>query len=334
MHLEGLIAELFASQQFTRDVRITDRRHQGWEPIHSGDDAVLYLSGGNLAWPAYDRRHAEAAFKAGTLAAGERGLPTIRPGEVLSAVVGREDDDRVVIQTVVFEISHHRADDVVELRHTGFLDAPTVFRRAHRFIFLGQMRYDMHARRVKPDKERLRLLPRLVDECQSLVADDLIDGFHVLLDVWHWARRQRAFVDDFLLADLAPAWVDRRVVHIAGHGGHQVARSDFIQESRWVVAMERVLHRIEMVQVAPELVEAVHRRQEFVQVAQMVFAELTGRISHRFENVRDSNRLIGDAKRCPGLSDCRKAGAKRQFASDEVRPSGGATRFRIIVGKA
>src|SRR5215469_2913224 len=153
--------------------------------------------------------------------------------------------------------------------------------------------------------------------------------FHVVLDVWHRVRRQRAFVDNFLLADLAPAWVDRRIVNIAGHGGHQVARPDFIQESRWVVAMERVLHRIEMIQIAPELVEPVDRRQELVEVAQMVFAELAGRVSHRFESVCDGDGLIGDAEWCSGLSDRRKASAKWQFAGDEVRPSGSATRLRI-----
>src|SRR5262249_47748795 len=182
-------------------------------------DAVLDLSGGNLTGPTDDRRHPKAAFEAGTLAARERSLSAIRPGEVLSTVVGGKDDDGVVVQTVVFEIGHHRADDVVELRHAGFLNAPSVLGRARRFIFFGQMRYDVHTRRVKPDKERLRLLPRLVDKCQSLVADDLINRFHVVLDVWHRMRRKRAFVDDFLLADLAPAWVDGRVVHIAGHGG-------------------------------------------------------------------------------------------------------------------
>src|SRR5215469_17133873 len=102
MHLEGLIADLFASQQFARNVRIAGSRDQSREPIHAGDDSVLDLAGGNLARPTDDRRHAKAAFEAGTLAAGERGLSAIGPGEVLSAVVGREDDNRIVVQTVVF----------------------------------------------------------------------------------------------------------------------------------------------------------------------------------------------------------------------------------------
>ena len=98
--------------------------------------------------------------------------------------------------------------------------------------------------------------------------------------------------------------------------------------------MERVLHRIEMIQIAPELVEPVDRRQKLVQVAQMVFAELASRISHRFQNMRDGDRFIGDAEWGSGLSDRCHAGPKRQFASNEVRPSGSATRFRIVVGEA
>src|SRR5271163_4103569 len=66
----------------------------------------------------------------------------------------------------------------------------------------------------------------------------------------------------------------------------------------------------------------------------MVLAELTGRISHRSEHVRDSDGLIGDANGCSSLSNCCKAGPHRYFTSDEVRPPGGAARFRIIVGEA
>ena len=66
----------------------------------------------------------------------------------------------------------------------------------------------------------------------------------------------------------------------------------------------------------------------------MVFAELASRISHRFQNMRDGDGFIGDAEWGSGLSDRCHAGPKRKFASDEVRPSGGATRFCVIVGEA
>ena len=44
--------------------------------------------------------HAEAALQHRALAAGERRLPAVGPGEVLGAVVGGEDDDGVVVEAV------------------------------------------------------------------------------------------------------------------------------------------------------------------------------------------------------------------------------------------
>ena len=44
--------------------------------------------------------------------------------------------------------------------------------------------------------------------------------------------------------------------------------------------MRRVLHRVEVVEVAEELVEAVHGRQELVEVAEVVLAELAGGVAH------------------------------------------------------
>ena len=38
-------------------------------------------------------------------------------------------DDGVAVEAVVLQVLHDRADDVVELRHAGFLDGPAVLRR-------------------------------------------------------------------------------------------------------------------------------------------------------------------------------------------------------------
>ena len=123
MHLVGAIAELLALLELLDDVRIAGGRHERREPVEAGHDPVLDLAGRNLAGPADDARHAEAAFQHRPLAAGERRLAAVGPGEVLGAVVGREDDDGVVLEAVVLQLLHDRADDVVELRHAGFLDA-------------------------------------------------------------------------------------------------------------------------------------------------------------------------------------------------------------------
>ncbi len=49
---------------------------------------------------------------------------------------------------------------------------------------------------------------------------------------------------------------------------------------------------VEVVQVAEELVEAVHGRQELVEVAEMVLAELPGRVAERLEQLGD-RRVLG-----------------------------------------
>ena len=54
-----------------------------------------------------------------------------------------------------------------------------------------------------------------------------------------------------------------------------------------------VFHRVEVIEIAEELIEAVHRRQKLVQVAQMVLAELAGGIAHRLQRRRDRRRLAG-----------------------------------------
>ena len=56
--------------------------------------------------------------------------------------------------------------------------------------------------------------------------------------------------------------------------------------------MLRLILGIQVIEIAEELVEAVHRRQEFVAVAEMVLAELAGRIALRLEQVGDRRILL------------------------------------------
>src|ERR1700748_1836189 len=86
------------------------------------------LPRGYLARPAQQRGHTKTAFHSGTLASGERSIAAIRPGKVLCAIVGSEDDDGVVVDAHVLELFHQQPDVIVELRHPGFLEGPTVLR--------------------------------------------------------------------------------------------------------------------------------------------------------------------------------------------------------------
>src|SRR5271166_5686091 len=128
MDLVGAVAELLAFFKFIDDVRVAGRCNEGRKPVEAGYDPVFNLARRHLARPADDARHAEPSLKPCSLAAGERSLTAIGPGEVLGAVVGRKRNDSVLLQTVVLQIRHDRADDVVELRHSSFLYGPTVLR--------------------------------------------------------------------------------------------------------------------------------------------------------------------------------------------------------------
>ena len=128
MVLVGLVAELHALEQLVGDVRIAGGVKEGREPVHAGEDAVLHGIRRDMAGPAQDAGHAEAAFHDRPLALRERRLPAIGPGEDFRAVVGGEDDDGVVIHAHVLEMLHHQADVVIELGHAGFFFRPAVLR--------------------------------------------------------------------------------------------------------------------------------------------------------------------------------------------------------------
>ena len=64
--------------------------------------------------------------------------------------------------------------------------------------------------------------------------------------------------------------------------------------------MLRLLLRVQVVEVAEELVEAVARGQHFVAVAEVVLAELAGHVTLRFEQRGDGRVLLLHALGAPG----------------------------------
>ena len=112
-----------------------------------------------------------------------------------------------------------------------------------------------------------------------------------------------------------------------------VARADDVQQVLRIVGMCRVFHRVEVIEVAEELVEAVDSRQKFILVAKVILAELAGGIPHVLEHSGNGHRLGGQAYRRAGLPDRSHAGADRQHTGDEVRPARRATCLGVVVGK-
>jgi hypothetical protein len=71
-----------------------------------------------------------------------------------------------------------------------------------------------------------------------------------------------------------------------------VARADLVNRSAdsWD---GRVFHRVQVIEVAEELVEAVDGRQELIEIAEVVLAELAGGVALRFERGGDGAGLGG-----------------------------------------
>ena len=75
---------------------------------------------------------------------------------------------------------------------------------------------------------------------------------------------------------------------------HDAARTELRPERRVlrIVGVLRLVLGVQVIEVAEELVEAVNGRQEFVAVAEMVLAELSGRIALRLEQLGNGRILL------------------------------------------
>ena len=286
MDLVGLVADRVAGPALLDDVRVAggsqERRDQVLVGAHLVDDRARLDDAG----PADDHRDAEAALPVGRLLAAERGRAAVRPGHHLGAVVGRVQDDRVVGDAELVELVEELPDVAVVLDHPVRVDA-----QAGDALRLGlQVGEDVHPGRVPPHEERLVVRVRPVDEVHRAGEELLVDRLHPLLG-------QRAGVLDALLADPSEPRVLGRVVLVGrpACGGRRAARtgpgsSGSASGSR-VVRVLRLLLGVEVVEVAEELVEAVDRRQVLVAVADVVLAELAGRVAVLLEQVGDRRVL-------------------------------------------
>ena len=99
----------------------------------------------------------------------------------------------------------------------------------------------------------------------------------------------------------------------------QTARAEFLLELRVfrIVRIFGVFLGIEMIEVAVKLVEAVHRRQIFVHVAEVVLAELTGRVAERLKYFGDGRVFCLQADIGAGNADLGQTGAIAALPGDE-----------------
>jgi hypothetical protein len=134
--------------------------------------------------------------------------------------------------------------------------------------------------------------------------DEVAGAFHeVGLDGRHAFTGQRTGVGNGLLADAAEAFVLGGVVDVGSLAVQDSTRHEEPFDEGIVPGILRLLRLllgVQVVQVAVELVEAVHGREELVAIAQMVLPNLGSHVTLRFEQVGQGRILGLDALQSAG----------------------------------
>ena len=215
----------------------------------------------------------------------------------------------------------------------------------HGLVLRRQHGRDVHARRVVPDEERLVGLLRVVavEEVDDLGRDLLVHGPRPL-------ERQRALVLARLVllravGGLAPDDRARRRqagrglrIHGAGDLGEAgdrrvLARRRDALHRRGVVDVgeAHLLHRVQVVEIAPVLLEAVRRRQGRGVVAQVVLAELAGGVAEIEQELGERRGAGPQIGRAAGQLRRDHARAQRIHAGEEGIAPGGAALHGDVV---
>src|SRR5262245_5580928 len=178
---------------------------------------------------------------------------------------------------------------------------------------------EVHVRGVEPDKERLARLLLALDKIDGRGEKLLVNGFHPLLGQWSG-----------VLYLLLPVRSRPAVQH--------APRAEVLLEIREVllrriVTQLRFLLGIQVVEIAEELVEAVHRRQVLVFVAEVVFAELTSGITERLQQISDAGVFGPHAQRGTRDPDLAQAGAEYALPRNESGAACRAALLAVVVRK-
>jgi hypothetical protein len=100
-----------------------------------------------------------------------------------------------------------------------------------------------------------------------------------------------------------------------------------------IFGVVRLLHGVEVVQDAVELVETVNGGQVFVAVAQVVLADLRRRVAKRPEQLGDGRVGVLDALLGRGHANFQQSCAERTLAGDERRASRCERLLAVVVGE-
>ena len=192
-------------------------------------------------------------------------------------VVDRVDDDGLVGDVQLIQQVEQLSDLAVMFDHAVGEDPET----GHALALGLEVRVEMHARGGDPGEPGFPGRMVLLDELGAAVEELLVGRLHAFLG-------QRPGVDAILLAHRAEARVGLATVGIGRNAIEQAARAELRAEGRIlrIIGVFRLFLGVEVIEVAVELVEAVHGGQEIVAVAEMVLAELAARVPVVLEEIR------------------------------------------------
>jgi hypothetical protein len=122
--LELLVAGFVALLELLDDVRLPGGGQEGGQPVVVLDELVGHHSGGDLARPADQLRHAERALPVGVLLAAERCRRAVGPGVGVRPVVGAVNDDGVVGDAEFVDRVEDLADIAVVVDHRVVVRRP------------------------------------------------------------------------------------------------------------------------------------------------------------------------------------------------------------------
>ena len=234
MDLVGHIAYLTPLLQVFLGSLVSGRSHQRRQHVFMGGDVVDDDTGLDDAGPFDYRGNTVAAFPLGVLLAAKHRRATIGPSKGFCAVIGGIHDDRVLVEAQLLKLGQDLAHVAVVLDHAIGIDAQACLA----FGFLLQVREDVHARGVPPEKKWLVRLLGALHEVKRPGGDFLVDRLHALLG-------QRAGVGDASV----------------GEAVDDAARAKLLLELRVfrIVRILRFLLGVQVVEVAEKLIEAMVR---------------------------------------------------------------------------
>jgi hypothetical protein len=165
--------------------------------------------------------------------------------------------------------------------------------------------------KVHPAKKRLARLGLLGNPVHAGIRRFVIDGLHPL-------GGQRAGILDPAVREAV-----QYAARIVGLEEHRIVL--------WPIRTFGLFFGIEMIEVAEELVEAMIGRQILVPIAEVVLAELGGRIAEGLERLGNGDVAVLEPHRRSRDADLGEAGALARLAGDEGRAAGRATVLGVIV---